>query len=49
MFPQEWSESGVLINKGPSEAIARQIWTGERFVFIYPALCIVRKLVVCTR
>ncbi|KAK2465976.1 hypothetical protein APHAL10511_001617 [Amanita phalloides] len=29
MFPQEWNDSELLINKGPSEAIARQIWIGE--------------------
>ncbi|KAM6496153.1 hypothetical protein JOM56_008859 [Amanita muscaria] len=29
MFPNEWGESGGLINKGPSEAVARQIWVGE--------------------
>ena len=49
MFPQEWSESGILINKGPSEAIARQIWVGERYMPIYFELHVVRKVVVCTR
>lgn len=29
MFPQELNGSGNFINKGPSEAIARQIWIGE--------------------
>jgi hypothetical protein len=32
MFPQEWTETGVLSTKGPDEAQARLIWRGERYV-----------------
>lgn len=31
MFPQEWTENGVLSIKGPDEAQSRLIWQGERF------------------
>ena len=31
MFPQEWTETGVLSIKGPDEAQARLIWQGERY------------------
>ncbi|KAH7914438.1 hypothetical protein BJ138DRAFT_1000224 [Hygrophoropsis aurantiaca] len=29
MYPQEWAESGGILQKGPDEAQSRPIWTGE--------------------
>lgn len=30
MYPQEWTEDGHVHVRGPDEAQARVIWTGER-------------------
>jgi len=32
MFPQEWTEGGDIITKGPDEAQCRHIWRGETYV-----------------
>jgi hypothetical protein len=40
MLPQEWAETGGLVQKGPDEAKARLIWEGEGLVppiFAFPA------------
>ena len=29
MFPQEWTEGGETVAKGPDEAQCREIWRGE--------------------
>ncbi|KIM46555.1 hypothetical protein M413DRAFT_441642 [Hebeloma cylindrosporum] len=29
MFPQEWTEGGEIVTKGPDEAQCREIWRGE--------------------
>jgi hypothetical protein len=49
MFPQEWSEYGDLIEKGPSEAIARPIWTGERYIPASFVPYAIRKCTVSNR
>jgi hypothetical protein len=33
LYPQEISESGMASFKGPDDAQARLLWTGERFVY----------------
>jgi hypothetical protein len=30
MFPQEWTDTGSITNKGPNEANSYPIWQGER-------------------
>jgi len=29
MFPQEWTEDGEIVTKGPDEAQSRELWRGE--------------------